>query len=72
MSNRYNVISHTEVSSVARKDRADYFRERRRSMRQYAFLIDKERAEKFEKKLKEKNLGKTEWFRQKIDEEISK
>lgn len=57
---------------MARKDRADYFRERRRSMRQYAFLIDKERAEKFEKKLKEKNLGKTEWFRQKIDEEISK
>jgi len=58
------------VNSVAEKDRSEYFRARRQSMKQYAFLIDKERAEKFEQKLKERNIGKTEWFRQKIDEEI--
>lgn len=57
---------------MAEKDRAEYFRTRRQSMKQYAFLIDKERAEKFEEKLKERGIGKTEWFRQKIDEEISR
>lgn len=57
---------------MAEKDRTDYFRARRKSMQQYSFLIDKERAEKFEAKLAEKNIGKTEWFRQKIDEEINR
>lgn len=57
---------------MAEKDRAEYFRTRRQSMKQYAFLIDKERAEKFEEKLKARGIGKTEWFRQKIDEEISR
>ena len=57
---------------MAEKDRAEYFRTRRQSMKQYAFLIDKERAEKFEEKLKERGIGKAEWFRQKIDEEISR
>lgn len=57
---------------MAEKDRAEYFRARRQSMKQYAFLIDKERAEKFEEKLKERNIGKTEWFRKKIDEEIKR
>lgn len=57
---------------MAEKDRADYFRARRQSMKQYAFLIDKERAEKFERKLQERKIGKTEWFRQKIDEEINR
>ena len=61
-----------EVISVAEKDRSDYFRVRRKSMQQYSFLIDKERAEKFEAKLAEKNIGKTEWFRQKIYEEINR
>lgn len=57
---------------MAEKDRSDYFRARRKSMQQYSFLIDKERAEKFEAKLAKKNIGKTEWFRQKIDEEINR
>lgn len=52
--------------------RAEYFRARRKSMKQYAFLIDKERGERFEQKLAEQGIGKTAWFRQKIDEEISK
>lgn len=64
--------SHKEVNNVADNGRTEYFRERRKSMKQYAFLIDRERAAKFEKKLEERGLGKTEWFRQKIDEEIDK
>lgn len=57
---------------MTENNRAEYFRNRRQSMQQYAFLIDKERARKFEARLKALNMGKTEWFRKKIDEEISK
>jgi len=41
-------------------------------MKQIVFMIDKERAEALDKKLQELGIGRTEWFRRKVDEEIGK
>ncbi len=55
----------------AGKSRAEYFRERRKAMKQLVFMIDKEKAEALDKKLSERGEGRTEWFRRKLDEELS-
>ena len=34
------------------------------------FLVDKEKAEKLDLKLKERNESRTSWFKRKLDEEI--
>lgn len=57
---------------VAQKSRAEYFRKRRESLKQFNVAIPKEKLEKFEEKLKTKNQTKTAWLTQKIDEELSK
>lgn len=56
---------------MTEKSRADYFRERRRNMKQLVFMIDKEKGDALDRKLKEKGVGRTEWFRQKVEEEIT-
>lgn len=56
---------------MTEKSRADYFRKRRRNMKQLVFMIDKEKGEALDRKLKEKGVGRTEWFRQKVEEEIT-
>lgn len=50
--------------------RTEYFRNRRRSKKQIVFLIDPQKAEALDKKLKAQGVGRTEWFRRKVDEEI--
>ena len=55
---------------VAEKSRAEYFRERRRIKRQRVFMVDPEKAEKLDAKLKERGESRTHWFRRKLDEEI--
>lgn len=57
---------------MADKSRAEYFRNRRRSKKQIVFLIDPQKAGALDEKLKAKGIGRTEWFRQKVDEEIGK
>nr|DAR05237.1 MAG TPA: hypothetical protein [Bacteriophage sp.] len=57
---------------MADKSRAEYFRERRKTMKQLVFMVDKEKAEALDKKLAEKGEGRTEWFRKKLEEEIGK
>lgn len=57
---------------MADKSRAEYFRELRKTKKQLVFLVDKEKAEALDKKLAEQGEGRTEWFRRKLDEEISK
>lgn len=54
------------------KKRTEYFRQRRQSMKQIVFLIDKEKARLLDEKLQEKGMGRTEWFRAKVDEELGK
>lgn len=57
---------------MADKSRAEYFRELRKTKKQLVFLVDKEKAEALDKRLAEQGMGRTEWFRRKLDEEISK
>lgn len=52
--------------------RADYFKQRRETRKHFNVLIDKEKVEKLEEKLKKSNRTKASWLEEKIDEEISK
>lgn len=56
---------------MADKSRAEYFRERRKQKKQLVFMVDRDKAEALDKKLEERGEGRTEWFRRKLDEEIS-
>ena len=57
---------------MAEKSRAEYFRERRKSKKSFGALLDREKVEKMEAKLKDQNTTKAEWIEKKIDEELSK
>lgn len=54
------------------KSRADYFKERRKKLKDFGVLIDREKLETFEEKLKHQNQTKTKWLNEKIDEELKK
>lgn len=53
------------------KSRADYFRKRRKTQKQFNAAIDKKKIEVLEKILREKGLTKVQWLNEKIDEEIN-
>lgn len=52
--------------------RADYFKERRKTRKDFGVLVDRAKLEKLEEKLKSQNTTKTAWLNEKIDEELSK
>lgn len=52
------------------ESRAEYFRERRKAMKQFVVMIDREKFERLDRKLKADGTTKAEWFRKKVDEEI--
>lgn len=54
------------------ESRAEYFRERRKKLKQLVFMVDPEKADKLDKKLSKDGITRTEWFRRKLEEEISK
>ena len=54
------------------ESRAEYFRERRKSMKQLVFMVDREKAEELDRKLQAKGQSRIEWFREKLDEELDK
>ncbi|MCI8618359.1 MAG: hypothetical protein HFJ60_09055 [Clostridia bacterium] len=54
---------------IENKSRAEYFRKRREELGSFSVLIDKERLNKIENILKEKKKSKTQWLKEKIDEE---
>lgn len=56
---------------MAEKSRAEYFRNRRQELKQLVFMVDRERADKLDTILKERGEARIDWFRRKIDEEIS-
>lgn len=60
-----------EVFIIADKSRAEYFKERRKSQKTFSVVMEREKMERFEEKLKKKNQTKTEWLNTKIDEELS-
>lgn len=55
---------------MADDKRTEYFRNRRQIKKQIVFFLDREKAEKLDETLKQKGIGRTEWFRSKVDEEI--
>ena len=57
---------------MSEKSRADYFRERRKSLKQLVFMVDRDKAEKLDKRLEERGETRIAWFRRKVDEEIGK
>lgn len=57
---------------MAKNSRADYFKERRKEKKSFNVLLDKEKAERFEKKLQSENKTKAKWLNEKIDEELEK
>lgn len=59
-----------EVRTIAEKSRADYMKKRREGKKTFSALIDREKAEGLEKKLRDENRSKTSWLEEKIDEEI--
>lgn len=61
-----------EVFKIEKKSRAEYFRERRKSKRDFNVLIPNEKYDAIDKKLKEQKKTKTEWLIEKIDEETKK
>lgn len=56
---------------MANKSRADYFRERRKTVGQFNVNVPKEKLEKLDDVLSEKGKTRTGWLNEKIDEEIS-
>lgn len=59
------------MMNVAAKSRADYFRERRKTIKQFSANLDKEVIEALDKKLKDKGMTRTDWLKEKIKEELS-
>lgn len=57
---------------MTEKSRAEYFRTLRKAKKQLVFMVDREQAEALDRKLAQKGEGRTEWFRRKLEEELSK
>lgn len=57
---------------MAEKSRAEYFRERRKIMKQFNVMLKREKIEALEIAIKAKGKTKTEWFEEKVDEELGK
>lgn len=55
---------------MARESRAEYFRERRKTKKQFSVLSSRERVEALEARLQEQGKTKVQWFEEKADEEI--
>lgn len=54
------------------ESRAEYFRERRKTKKQFSVLSDRKLVEALEIKLKRQGKSKTKWFEEKANEELSK
>ena len=57
---------------MAGKSRAEYFRERRKTMKQFNVMLDREKIERLEMKLAGQVRTKAEWLNEKVDEELGK
>lgn len=55
---------------MEQRSRAEYYRERRKKLKQLVFMVDKEKAEKLDKILSDREESRIDWFRRKLDEEI--
>ena len=53
-------------------DQNEYMKNRRKNKKTFSVLIEHEKMERFEQKLKIKNKTKSQWLNEKIDEELKK
>lgn len=60
------------MRKVANKSRAEYFRERRKTMKQFNVMLKREKIEALENVIAKQGKTKTEWFEEKVDEELGK
>ena len=65
------VVSYKGGGHLANKSRAEYFRERRKTMKQFNVMLKKEKIEALEEKIKSKGKTKVEWFEEVVDKELS-
>ena len=52
------------------ESRAKYFKERRAKFKSFTVEVEREKMERFEKRLLERHETKAEWLNRKINEEI--
>ena len=55
---------------VANQSRAEYFRERRKKLKQFNVMLAKEKIESLENHIKSLGKTKKEWFENIVDEEL--
>ena len=54
------------------ESRAEYFRQRRKDMKQFNVMLKREKIEKLEQKLSKQGKTKSSWLEAKVDEELKK
>lgn len=55
---------------MPQESRAKYFRERRTKYKSFSVAIEREKMERFERELSDKQITKASWLNKKIDEEL--
>jgi len=53
------------------ESRADYFKQRRAKFKSFTVEVEREKMERLEEKLSDKQISKASWLNEKIDEELS-
>ena len=53
------------------ENRAEYMRERRKTIGQFSVAVSRNKLDALAKRLKEQKKTKTQWLNEKIDEELS-
>lgn len=56
---------------AAKRNRAEYFRERRKEFKQFNVSLKREKIEELERKIKSQGKTKVEWFEEIVDKELS-
>lgn len=54
----------------AKRERAEYFRERRKTFKQFNVSLCRDKIEALEEKIKSKGKTKVEWFEEIVDKEL--
>lgn len=57
---------------MAPESRAEYMKERRKTIGQFSVPLSREKLTALTEKLKEQNKTKTQWLNEKVDEELGK
>ncbi len=65
-------FSALEARKFSEKSRAEYFKERRKNRGRFYVEVEKERLDNLLEILKRQNKTKTDWFNEKLNEELGK